>query len=158
MSDPTPPSDRGPRSSAWTDTPADPAPSTRTPEGAGDADAPRDDATDNASPDPSTVPTKEAPGASVDFRERAKLLPDHNTWLERPATIRALKWGGIALLAATVVAEAILIPDPTPHFEGIDGWVGFHAVYGFITCVAMVLGAKFVLGAVLKREDTYYDG
>jgi hypothetical protein len=93
-----------------------------------------------------------------DFRARAKLLPDHNTWLERPATIRLLKFGSLALLAATVVAEFVFVPESKAHFEGIDGWLGFHAVYGFVTCVLMVLGAKFVLGAVLKRKDTYYDG
>ena len=26
----------------------------------------------------------------LDFRERAKLLPDHDTWLERPSTVRGL--------------------------------------------------------------------
>ena len=105
-----------------------------------------------------TAPTEETPTESLDFRQRATLLADHHTWLERPSTIRGLKWGSLLLLAATVAAEAALIPDPKAHFEGIDGWVGFHAVYGFVTCVAMVLGAKFVLGSVLKRKDTYYDG
>ena len=102
------------------------------------------------------VPDDEA--APADFRERAKLLPDHDTWLERPSTIRLLKIAAIGLLAATVAAEAVFVPEPTAHFEGIDGWLGFHALYGFVTCVLMVLGAKFVLGAILKRKDTYYDG
>jgi len=41
------------------------------------------------------------------------------------------------------------------HF-GVDGTLGFNAWYGFITCVAMVLGAK-LLGILIKRKDTYYD-
>jgi len=95
--------------------------------------------------------------ALPDFRERAKLLPDHATWLERPSTIKLLKFGSLGLLAATVAAEAIFVPNPKAHFEGVDGWLGFHAVYGFVTCVLMVVAAKFVLGAALKRKDTYYD-
>jgi len=38
----------------------------------------------------------------------------------------------------------------------IDGWFGFHAVYGLLACVAMVLFAKF-LGIYLKRGEDYYD-
>jgi len=40
------------------------------------------------------------------------------------------------------------------HF-GIDGWIGFGAVYGFLSCLVMVLVAKG-LGAFLKRPDDYY--
>ena len=110
-----------------------------------------------AEPRAAATPVPDDEVAPADFRERAKLLPDHDTWLERPSTIKLLKIGAIALLAATVVAEFVFVPESEAHFEGIDGWLGFHAVYGFVTCVLMVLGAKFVLGAVLKREDTYYD-
>jgi hypothetical protein len=110
----------------------------------------------DATASPAAPPMEQA--STDDFRSRAKLLPDHDTWLERPATIRLLKFGSLALLAATVVAEFVFVPESKPHFDGIDGWLGFHAVYGFFTCVLMVLGAKFVLGYVLKRKDTYYDG
>lgn len=118
-------------------------------------------------PTPATTPDVAEPAggegdptpadAELDFRARAKLLPDHDTWLERPSTIKGLKIASLGLLAATVAAEAAFVPESKAHFEGIDGWLGFHAVYGFVTCVLMVLGAKFVLGAMLKRKDTYYD-
>lgn len=165
---PEPDAPRGLRSAAWTD--ASPVASPGTPAAAAPEAAPADapkaapaDAAPATTPPASqaatsTEPTVETPAEDLDFRQRATLLADHHTWLERPSTIRGLKWGSLALLAATVAAEAALIPDPKAHFEGIDGWVGFHAVYGFVTCVAMVLGAKFVLGSVLKRKDTYYDG
>ncbi len=74
-------------------------------------------------------------------------------WLVRPKTIRGLWVGGIALLAALVGLGAFA--KPYVNF-GIEGSFGFYAWYGFITCVAMVVGAK-VLGFVLKRKDTYYD-
>ena len=73
-------------------------------------------------------------------------------WLERPRTISWLWRGGIAVLALTVLAD--LLYEPHPHFV-VDGIFGFHAFYGFVACVAMVLFAK-VLGVLLKRDDTYY--
>jgi hypothetical protein len=75
-------------------------------------------------------------------------------WLRRPETIRKLWIWCSALLAVLVLADFAVAPHP--HF-GIDGTFGFHAWYGFGACVAMVIGAK-LLGFVLKRKDTYYDG
>ncbi|MGD8709676.1 MAG: hypothetical protein PVF40_04750 [Ectothiorhodospiraceae bacterium] len=78
---------------------------------------------------------------------------DNRHWLVRPENIRKL-WGiFIVILIVTVLAE--LAVHLHPHFR-IDGWFGFSAAYGFLTCVAMVVFAK-LLGVFLKREDTYYD-
>ena len=153
----------GLRSAAWTDVHEDAASEPAASEPATSQSSPGGTTGEEhgAAEPPGTSPedtTAEQPDAALDFRQRATLLADHNTWLERPSTVRALKWGSLGLLAATVVVEAWLLPNPEAHFEGIDGWVGFHAVYGFVTCVAMVLGAKFVLGSILKRKDSYYDG
>ncbi|MBC8338752.1 MAG: hypothetical protein H8E39_08690 [Alphaproteobacteria bacterium] len=74
-------------------------------------------------------------------------------WLVRPETIRKLWTGGGVLLTVLVVLE--LWVHPKGYF-GIDATFGFNAWYGFIVCVAMVVGAKG-LGIFLKREDTYYE-
>lgn len=74
-------------------------------------------------------------------------------WLIRPATIRKLWIGGGVLLAFLVAIE--LWVQPQGYF-GIDDTFAFNAWYGFIVCVAMVVGAKG-LGVFLKREDTYYE-
>jgi hypothetical protein len=74
-------------------------------------------------------------------------------WLVRPRTIRLLWIAFVAVLAATVAAGFLV--DMHPHFE-VERWPAFFAVFGFVACVAMVLGSK-LLGALLKREDTYYD-
>lgn len=74
-------------------------------------------------------------------------------WLMRPRNIRRLWVGFIVVLAATVAAGFAV--DLHPHFE-IERWPAFFAVYGFLACVAMVVGSK-LLGILLKREDTYYD-
>lgn len=74
-------------------------------------------------------------------------------WLVRPRTLRGLWIAFIAVLAATVAAGFAV--DMHPHFE-VERLPAFFALFGFGACVAMVVGSK-LLGALLKREDTYYD-
>jgi len=97
----------------------------------------------------------------LDFRERAKLLPDHDTWLERPSTVRGLIIASLVVLAFSVVVEPIFIPasDYEAHFPGLDNWpfrIGWHAMFGLGACVVMVVFSKWVVGNVLKRSDSYY--
>ena len=74
-------------------------------------------------------------------------------WLVRPETIRKLWLVFAGILALTVFAG--LFVEQYDHF-GIEASFGFYAWYGFVTCVAMVVGAK-LLGIFLKRPDDYYD-
>ena len=74
-------------------------------------------------------------------------------WLARTTTIRKLWIWGLVLLAVVSLCDIVLTPHP--HFE-IDGYFGFYSIFGFLTCVAMVIGAK-ALSIFLKRRDTYYD-
>lgn len=77
---------------------------------------------------------------------------DH--WLVRPQTIRRLWIAFVAILAATVIAQFFI---PVKGYFGPDGWFGFGAVFGFLSCLVMVLVAR-VLGFVLKRKEDYYTG
>ena len=78
-------------------------------------------------------------------------MNDH--WLVRPDTIRMIWTGSIVMLAFTVLADFVVAHHP--HF-GIDGTFGFGAWFGFASCLVLVVGSK-VLGAILKRRDSYYD-
>lgn len=83
-------------------------------------------------------------------------MPDNDEslhWLVRPATIRKLWYGFSAVLAVIVIAQAVI---PIKGYFTADGWFGFGAVYGFGSCLLMVLVAK-VLGVVLKRPHGYFD-
>ncbi len=76
---------------------------------------------------------------------------DH--WLVRPTTIRNIWIASLVLLALLVAAEWMV---PVKARFAIDDWYAFGAVFGFLSCVAMVLFAK-ALGWVLKRPDDYYE-
>ena len=73
-------------------------------------------------------------------------------WLDDPANVRRLWRGFLVVLALTVIAGAFV--DLHPHFA-IEKWFGFNAAYGFLACLAMIVGAK-LLGLFLKQPDTYY--
>ena len=77
---------------------------------------------------------------------------EDDAWLARPSTIRLL-WRVFAVVLVVAVAAQLLFK--VKGYFTLDGWLGFGAVYGFLSCVAMVLVAK-VLGWVLKRDDDYY--
>ena len=77
---------------------------------------------------------------------------DTEHFLTRPRTIRRLWWGFAIVLALTVVAQLGIY---VKGYFTVDGWFGFGALYGFFSCLLMVLLAK-VLGVVLKRPRQYY--
>ena len=73
-------------------------------------------------------------------------------WLVRPATIRKLWYGFSVVLIVVVLAQGLI--DVKGYFN-VDGWFGFGAIFGFLSCLLMVLVAKF-LGLFLKRPHTFY--
>lgn len=79
-------------------------------------------------------------------------MKHHKHWLDDPANVKKLWRGFLAVLALTVIAGAFV--DLHPHFE-IEKWFGFYAIYGFLACFLMIVGAK-ALGLFLKKPDSYY--
>ena len=74
-------------------------------------------------------------------------------WFYRKSSIKKLWIGTWVILALTVIAE--LFVHLHPHFK-VEAIFAFHAWYGFLACVAMVVFAK-LLGYLIKRKDDYYD-
>lgn len=74
-------------------------------------------------------------------------------WFYRKTSIKKIWIAAIVVLALTILAEIVIVLHP--HFK-IEALFGFHALYGFLTCVGMVVFAK-VLGFLIKRKDDYYD-
>lgn len=79
-------------------------------------------------------------------------MNDQKHWLYRPENIRKLWAWGLAILAASVLAQVVFAVH---GYFGFDGLFAFNAVYGFLTCAIMVVFAK-LLGVFIKRPDTYY--
>ena len=77
---------------------------------------------------------------------------EQDPWLVRPASIRLLWRIFWVVLALTVALQAVI---KVKGYFGVDGWIGFGAVFGFLSCLLMVLFAKG-LGYLLKRDQDYY--
>ena len=77
---------------------------------------------------------------------------EQDSWLVRPASIRLLWRIFWAVLALTVALQSVI---KVKGYFGVDGWIGFGAAFGFLSCLLMVLFAKG-LGYLLKRDQDYY--
>jgi hypothetical protein len=77
---------------------------------------------------------------------------ESDAWLARPAAIRLL-WRVFTVVLVLSVSVQLLFR--VKGYFGVDGWLGFGALYGFLSCVLMVLFAKF-LGRFLKRGENYH--
>lgn len=84
---------------------------------------------------------------------RTKSADEPQSWWVKPSTIRLLWIGSGVVLTGLVLLD--LVVKKKPHFD-VESWFGFGALFGFVACVALVVGSK-ALGAFLKRKDTYYD-
>lgn len=77
----------------------------------------------------------------------------HEHWLDVPRNVSLLWRLFLAMLVLSILIELVI--PLHPHFT-IDALFGFHALYGFLACVAMIVVAK-ALGYLLKRRDDYYE-
>lgn len=80
--------------------------------------------------------------------------PGRRYWLDDPANVRRVVWALVAVCALLLAADAVF--DRHPEFA-LEGWFGFYAVFGFVMCVGLVLGAKW-MRTFLMRDEDYYDG
>jgi len=74
-------------------------------------------------------------------------------WLERPGSVRTIIRS--LILVCSVVVLADLFYEKHGHYSW-ENFPGFYAIFGFVSCVALVLAAT-QLRKVLKRDEDYYD-
>lgn len=75
-------------------------------------------------------------------------------WLDDSRNVKKVVVAVYTVCGLLFLADALYTKHP--HFD-IEGWFGFYAIYGFVSCVGLVLAAKR-LRQVVKRKEDYYDG
>ncbi len=75
-------------------------------------------------------------------------------WFDHPQNIRKLKIGFYVVLVLLVLPDLFLHKHTL--FSPVEAWPGFYALFGFVSCVAIIVISK-LLGFVLKRREDYYD-
>ena len=68
---------------------------------------------------------------------------------------KTLRWIMFGILACLVILD-IVIPAKYERFPW-DGIGGFGAVYGFVSCVLIILVSKALGYALLYRPEDHYD-
>ena len=79
--------------------------------------------------------------------------PEERHPLGRPAVLKRLRWGGLAVLALLLAAS--LFVHGHPHFT-LDALTGFYAGFGLLGGIVAVAVAM-IWGKLFQREDGYYD-
>ncbi|MBN2467482.1 MAG: hypothetical protein JXD19_04965 [Deltaproteobacteria bacterium] len=75
-------------------------------------------------------------------------------WFDKPENIWKLKVYGLLTLLVTVAAELMGTGDSTHQWDKIPG---FYAMFGFISCVVLIVLSKFLGKWWLKKGEEYYD-
>jgi purine-cytosine permease-like protein len=78
---------------------------------------------------------------------------------------RILEWmvvhGRMLARILLVVMAALVVADffKTPGYQRYawDGWAGFGALYGFVSCIVIIVVSKALGYLFLYRPDDYYD-
>jgi len=74
-------------------------------------------------------------------------------WFYRKYVIKKLRISLLVILGLVVLTESFI--QLHPHFD-IERLFGFYAIFGFLSCVGLIIFAK-LLGFLIKRKDDYYD-
>ena len=65
---------------------------------------------------------------------------------------------GLYVVCAVLFALDLVFHRHLSFGEGVfpaEGWIGYYAVYGWVACVLLVLGAKQMRKVLMRGEDHY---
>ena len=79
--------------------------------------------------------------------------------LEDPVRVARIKRWSYAGLGVVALAEIVLpriFPAGEPHFP-FEDFPAFGSLYGFVSCVAIIVVSKLIGKRWLMRREDYYD-
>ena len=79
--------------------------------------------------------------------------PEKTHIFDNPRNVQRVIYALFAACGLSVIAEFFINFHPEHPWESI---FSFYSLYGFIMCVALVLGAKMLRVIIMRKED-YYD-
>lgn len=75
-------------------------------------------------------------------------------WLDEPKNVDKVCYALYTICALFALAD--LFPYKHHLHFAFEYWPGFYSIYGFVSCVALVLAAT-QLRKILMRDEDYYD-
>ncbi len=73
---------------------------------------------------------------------------------DNPKNIQRVLYGLFGSLILLLALEPFV--EKHSYFPW-EEWPGFYAIFGFVSCVLLVLAAKYILRPLVKRDEDYYD-
>lgn len=74
-------------------------------------------------------------------------------WLDKPGSVEKVYWSVVVVCAVLILLDLFYAKHAEFAFEY---YFGFYGIYGFVSCVFLVLAAKQIR-KLLKRDEDYYD-
>lgn len=74
-------------------------------------------------------------------------------WLDRKENVDKVYWSVWVMCGLLLVAE-LFLQEKYTYFD-FENWFGFHGLYGFVACVALVIAAKGLRVLLIRPEDYY---
>ena len=75
-------------------------------------------------------------------------------FFDKPENVKKVLGLFYVSLLVLIIMDLFIPKDP--HFSW-EAFPAFYAAYGFVGCVGLVLGAKYILRKMVKRKENYYD-
>jgi len=75
-------------------------------------------------------------------------------FFDKPKNVKYFFRGFWIWLIFLLTIDFFIYKHPITPWEG---WPEFYATYGFVSCVCLVLAAKYILRPLVKRKENYYD-
>ena len=79
--------------------------------------------------------------------------PEKRHVFDEPRNVKRVIYALFAVCAITFIADFFVHRHVDHPWEGL---FGFHAIYGFVACVVLVLIAREMRKILMRREE-YYD-
>lgn len=76
-------------------------------------------------------------------------------YLDRPGNVKILKYIFYSSLIIVVLADFFIHREKVGFFW--DALPGFSAIYGFISCILIIIVSKFIGHKWLMKKEDYYD-
>lgn len=75
-------------------------------------------------------------------------------FFDNPMNVKRVIGGLYIFLLLLVVVD--LFVEKHPYF-GWEEYPSFYGTYGLVSCIFLVLGAKYLLRPVVMKKEDYYD-
>ena len=84
---------------------------------------------------------------------------DSTGWFDRTENVRKVLTGLFIACTLVVLIDVVFWItgfDKHPYLKW-QQWPGFQAVYGFVSCAALVMASNYVLRPLVKRTQDFYE-